>query len=222
MGGINKNLGEIVSKDIIIFGNGKYAEVSCFHFQNDSRFKVKAFTVDKEYITQDSLMGLPVIPFNDIANKYPPKNYNCFIAIGWVKNKRVRKEKYIEIKNKGYNFASYVSPQATIFDTTTIGEGSFIFENSIIEPFTKIGNNVTIWSGSYLGHHSKIENHCFVAPQATICGAVNIGEGSFIGANATLRDHITIGKRNIIGAGSLILKDTKDDETYPSSATNPQ
>lgn len=26
----NKNLGEIMSKDIIIFGNGKYAQVSCF------------------------------------------------------------------------------------------------------------------------------------------------------------------------------------------------
>jgi acetyltransferase-like isoleucine patch superfamily enzyme len=36
----------------------------------------------------------------------------------------------------------------------------------------------------------------------------------FIGVNSTIRDHVKIAKGTVIGAGSLIMKDTKEYEVY--------
>ena len=54
--------------------------------------------------------------------------------------------------------------------------------------------------------------------QIVISGGCTIGRNSFIGVNATLRDHIVIAPENIIGAGAIILKDTKDKEIYKLDA----
>lgn len=46
-----------------------------------------------------------------------------------------------------------------------------------------------------------------------------MGCDTFIGVNATIRDHVIIGKSNIIGASSLILKNTEDNKVYMEKAT---
>ena len=52
-----------------------------------------------------------------------------------------------------------------------------------------------------------------------ISGGDVVGEYTFIGVNATLRDGITIGKSNVIGAGSIIMKSTRDLEVYVPERT---
>jgi acetyltransferase-like isoleucine patch superfamily enzyme len=54
-----------------------------------------------------------------------------------------------------------------------------------------------------------------------ISGQVHIGAYTFIGVNATLRDSITVGQLNVIGAGALIMKSTKDHEVYVPERTKP-
>jgi acetyltransferase-like isoleucine patch superfamily enzyme len=41
-----------------------------------------------------------------------------------------------------------------------------------------------------------------------------VGTRSFIGVNATLRNSITIAPQTLIGAGSIIMKDTKEKGVY--------
>jgi acetyltransferase-like isoleucine patch superfamily enzyme len=43
---------------------------------------------------------------------------------------------------------------------------------------------------------------------------VRIGTRSFIGVNATLRNSITIGPQTLVGAGAIIMKDTKPKGVY--------
>jgi carbonic anhydrase/acetyltransferase-like protein (isoleucine patch superfamily) len=52
-----------------------------------------------------------------------------------------------------------------------------------------------------------------------VAGGVRIGAECFIGINATLRDHISVGRRNVIGAGAVILADTRDDAVFAATAT---
>lgn len=205
-------------KKLVIFGIGEQAEMAYYYFKNDSSYDVVGFTVDREFIDKDRLFDLPIIEFENILKEYSIEEYELFIAIGYNKVNKLRTEKYLVCKEKGYKIASYISSKASIF-TDNIGENAFILEDNTVQPYVQIGNNVTLWSGNHIGHHSCIKDNCFITSQVVISGGCIIGENTFIGVNATLRDHIKIGKSNVIGAGALILGDTEDNKVYMATAT---
>ena len=205
-------------KKLIIFGIGEQAEMAYYYFKNDSKYDIVAFTVDKKYIDKETFFDLPIVEFESIENVYSEEEYELFIAIGYNKINKLREEKYLLCKEKGYKIASYISSKASIF-TDKIGENCFILEDNTVQPYVEIGNNVTLWSGNHIGHHSIIQDNCFVTSHVVISGGCEIGENTFIGVNATLRDHIKIGKSNVIGAGALILSDTEDSKVYMANPT---
>lgn len=204
---------------IIIFGLGDISQIANFYFSSDMNYEVVAFTIDKEYIDNDTFEDLPVVAFENIEKNYSPSEFKMFIPLSYTKVNKFREQKFLEAKEKGYKFISYISPNATVATNAKIGENCFIFEDNTIQPFVTIEDNCILWSGNHIGHHSTIKAHSFIASHVVISGGVEIGENTFIGVNATLRDHIKIGKANVIGAGALILSDTEDNQVYMAIAT---
>ena len=203
-----------MKKELVIYGNGQVAQVACYMFRHDSPHVPVAFTVDPTCITSKELMGLPVVPIDDIAGRFPPSEHDAFVAVGFIQVNRLRAAKVAALKNLGYRLTTYVSPRATTFPDLTVGENCLILEDNTIQPFSAIGNNVVMWSGNHLGHHSRIGDNCFIAAHVVISGMVEVGEYSFIGVNATIRDNVKIGKANVIGAGCVILANTQDEQVF--------
>jgi sugar O-acyltransferase (sialic acid O-acetyltransferase NeuD family) len=208
-----------MKKPLVIFGVGDIAQLAHFYFRTDSEFEVAAFTVDAEYCTSSSFDGLPLVPFQEVAELYPPASHAMFVALSYAKLNAVRKDKFLAAKACGYQLASYVSSRATVLNEGRIGDNCFILEDNTIQPYVVIGDNVTLWSGNHIGHHSKIHDHNFIASQVVVSGGVVIEEASFIGVNATLRDHITIGARCVIGAGTLLLDNAEAEGVYIGAGT---
>lgn len=207
-------------KKIVLFGTGELADVVRFYLTHDSAYEVVAHTADKEYIKENSVAGFPLVAFDEIEKKFPPKDYGMFIALSYKNVNKLRAEKYALAKKKGYGLISYVSSKATVWPDLKIGDNVFIFENNVIQPYVSIGSNVIVWSGNHIGHHATIMDHCFLATHIVVSGGVVIEPYCFIGVNATLRDHITVRKDCVIGAGSLLLKDTKEKEVYACRSTD--
>jgi sugar O-acyltransferase (sialic acid O-acetyltransferase NeuD family) len=206
-------------KKIVIFGTGAFAEVAYYYLKNDSEYEIVGFSANKKFISQDNFCGLPVIPFEEIEKKFPPKEYDMFIAIVYTDVNKIREQIYNKAKTKGYNLINYVNSKAIIWDGIKMGDNCFILENVVIQPFVTIGNNVIIWSGNHIGHHSKIDDHCFITSHVVISGNVEIGSNCFLGVNSTIRDGITIAPECVIGAGSVILKDTKQKQVFSTNST---
>lgn len=199
---------------IVVFGIGQVAEVAHFYLTHDSPHEVVAFTVDRQFITDSRFHELPVVPFEEVEQHFPPQEYQMIVPVSYRKVNQLRAEKYRAAKAKGYHLISYVSSKATTWPGLSIGENCFIFENNVIQPFVKIGNNVILWSGNHIGHHSVIGDHCFLASHIVISGSVVVEPYTFIGVNATLRDGITIAPHCVIGAGALVLGDTEKAGVY--------
>ena len=53
-------------RKVVLFGNGQMACFAHTVLTNDSPHEVVAFTVDGAYITERTVLGLPVVPFEDI------------------------------------------------------------------------------------------------------------------------------------------------------------
>lgn len=206
---------------LVIFGTGQIAEVAYEYFKYDSEYDVVAFTLDESFIESETKEGLPVVPFERVERFFPPDDYQMFIAISYRDMNNLRAQKFFEAKRKGYKMATYVSSHAFVWRNVKIGEGSFIFENNVLQPFVTVGNNTIIWSGNHIGHHSKIGNHCFITSHVVISGNVEVGDYTFIGVNATIANNVKIGERNFIGAAALISRNTKPNSTYVVRPTKP-
>jgi sugar O-acyltransferase (sialic acid O-acetyltransferase NeuD family) len=199
---------------VVIFGAGKIADEAYYYLTNDSSHEVVAFSVDRAYLMQSEKLGLPVLPFEEVQEKYPPTNYKMFVAVGYQDLNKFRAQKYAQAKAKGYQLISYVCSQAANFGKVEIGDNCFILENAVIQPCSKIGSNVFLWSGNHVGHHASVGDHCYIAGHVVISGAAKIEPYCFIGVNATIGHEITIGSESFIGAGTLITKNVEPRSVY--------
>lgn len=209
-------------KKAVIFGATDFAQVASVYLRDDAGYAIEAFTVDAKYITEPSLLGIPVVPFETLAQSHSPAEFDVFCAIGFSKVNAARRAVYERCGALGYRMPSYVNSNVRRWKETAIDDGCFIFENNVIQPFVKIGQNCVLWSGNHIGHHSTIGNNVFIASHAVISGRCAIGDNVFLGVNATVRDGITVAANCVIGAGTLILKDTIDGGVYKGTNTLPQ
>ena len=198
---------------LIILGASAIAEVAYEYFTHDSPFDVVSFVVDREYMTSDHLLGLPVTPLDEVDERYPASGHRFFVATNYAARNALRKRMYGEMKAKGYAAASYVSSRAFVWPNCQIGEHCFLLEDNTLQPFSRIGVNVVLWSGNHIGHHSTIGDHTFVSSHVVVSGCCRIGASGFLGVNATIANNVTVGDDCIVGAGALVLGDVPAGET---------
>lgn len=196
---------------LVVFGASGLARVVCCYFTHDSPYTVAAFTVDAEYMREDTQLGLPVVPFKGVEVLYPPDEFGMFVAVAMPK---LRAAKCNEAKAKGYELASCVCSTATIWPGTDIAENCLVGPLVSIEPFAKIGKDVWLTDGCVVAHDASIGDHCYLAGHAVVLGEATVEPYCFLGANSTIRDRITIARECVVGAGALILKDTREKGVY--------
>ena len=196
---------------IIIFGNGEIADLAMYYFKNDSDYLVNCFCVDDEKLNGTTFNNLPVYSKEEILNNFKPSDYLMHIAISYKKMNLQRAEKFKYFKDKGYNFASYVSTKSVYWNDIYYGENCFILENQTIQPKVKIGNNVMIWSGNHIGHGSIIRDHTYISSHVVISGNCQIGEKCFFGVNSTIKDFTKIGNECFVGMGATVSKNLSDN-----------
>ena len=210
-------------KPLIIFGLGKIADVAYHHIVRDREYQVVAFTCDAKWLPADTPdnthYGLPVLPFEEIEQRYPPETVSMFVAIGYHELNALRAAKCEAAKAKGYNLISYISPRADHGPWLDVGENCLILDGVGIQPGVKIGNNVSLWNNVLIGHHSVIQDHCWLAAGATVGGVVTLGQRSFVGLNATIGGELSIGADSFLGAATLVLKSAPPRSVFIAPGT---
>ncbi len=199
------------AQNLIIIGDSAFAEVAYEYFTHDSPYDVVGFAVEGEFLTRDSLFGLPVMPLDELEARFPSADHSFYAALVYTQMNRLRTRLYKQVKAMGYAPASYVSSRAFVWHNVEIGEHAFIFEDNTLQPFVVLGDNVVLWSGNHIGHHSRINHNCFIASQVVVSGFCSIGENCFVGVNATFGNNLSVGDDCLIGAGALIARDVADD-----------
>ena len=166
-------------KKVVIFGTGELAQ-RIFFYLKDSDDQVVAFCANKSKIDKEELLGLPVIAFENIKEKFPPSKFSMFIALAYSEMNKKRTEFFNEAKNKGYELYSFIHPSTKIWDEFEMGENCFILANNVIQPFVKIGNNVLIGSNNLISHNTAIGDNCFITSNVTMGGHITIGKNCLV------------------------------------------
>jgi sugar O-acyltransferase (sialic acid O-acetyltransferase NeuD family) len=207
--------------NLVIFGTGQIAEVAHYYFSEDSGYDVAGFTVDRDYLQRSEVMGLPVVPFEEAATRFPPDDFELFVAMGYRNLNADRAAKVAAARAIGYRLAHYVSSRAWVWSGFEPRDNQFIMEHNTVQPYVTIGENTTLWSGNHIGHHTAIGANVFIASHVVVSGSVTVGDNCFLGVNATVADNLTIGSGCVLGAGALVVRSAPDNTVFPGAASEP-
>ena len=204
---------EAEPRRLVIIGDSAFAQVAFEYFSVDTPYEVVAFAAEREHLKRNELFGLPVVAFEDLPLLYPPREHSFYAALVYTESNRLRARLFRAAKGMGYSPASYVSPRAFVWRNAELGEHVFVFEDNVIQPFVRIGDNVVLWSGNHIGHHSSVGSDCFFSSHVVVSGFVGVGRRCFLGVNSTIVNNVNVGDDCLLGAASLVLDDVPDGTT---------
>ncbi len=182
------------------------AEVVAEYVDATHGLEVVAFTIEKKYIGESEFAKKPLIAFEELENIYSKENIEILVltAFGEGSPRIRKKEKSLEIKNKGYSLFSFIDPGAYVAKSAQVGENCIVLKGVVVEPNAIIENGVFLRSESYVSHGSRIGEYSYLAPRATVAGQVIVGGFCFLGVNCTIHDRKKIGDHAIIGGGAVV------------------
>lgn len=189
-------------RSLLIIGAGGHGEVVCDIAENVGQWKSICFLDDNPNV--DKCLDYDVVGTINDLNKFSNMFDDFVIAIGDNTKRMVIYEK---VKQLGLNIPSLIHPSAIVSRHSVIGKGSVIMANAVVNANTVIGEACIINTGCVIEHDCSIGCYVHISPKACITGTVYIDDLNWIGANSTIKNNVHIGKSNIIGAGSVVLKD---------------
>jgi sugar O-acyltransferase (sialic acid O-acetyltransferase NeuD family) len=199
-----------MARKLVVIGNTAFAQIAAEYFDVDSDYEVVGFSVEREYLTQSTLAGHPVVPFEELEGSFAPDAHDVYVAATYTQLNRLRTRLAESAKARGYGLASYISSRAFLWRNVEVDEHCFIFEDNTVQPFVKVGRNVVLWSGNHIGHHSTIGDNTFVSSHVVISGFCSIGENCFLGVNATIANNVVLGRDVWLGPNTNVVKDVPD------------
>lgn len=204
-----------MKKKVIIIGTTMYsAELRVI--MNKEGIDVLAFSVDSKYKTESFFYGLPVCEIENLERLFDMSNVEIVLGLGYSQMNDVRKEKFFECKNKGYQIGTFCSSSANVL-TDKIGQGSVIMPMSYVGPYSEVGFCNVIRAGSVLSHHDKLGDFNWIADGCVFGGGVKIGNNTFIGLGSTIRNEVIIKDYTFVGAHSYLGRNTLENTPYLGS-----
>lgn len=135
------------------------------------------------------------------------------IGIGYL-HLEFKSHLFKQLKEKGFDFLTFVHPSCIVDNTAIIGEGSILFPGVIVDQGSQIGQNTILNCGVIVSHDCNVGDHSFVAPGVVFSGRCNLGDMCFVGSGSVLKNDVCITENVTIGAGSLVLKSIEKHGKY--------
>lgn len=200
---IHNSIGVKITMKYLIVGNSVYASMLYDYLNADGRFEIAGFTVEADYITNNSFEGLNVIPFENIEKDCSPNSYKLFMGVGYSEMNDVKEHLFEIYRNKGYRFETYIHPSAIIPSDLKLGEGNVFFEGVIVQRGCVIGDCNVFFARTLIAHNCSIGNYNSFS-FASLAGHVIIQNKCFMGMGSVLNEKITIEDRVFIGANAYV------------------
>lgn len=193
-------------KKVIIIGASGHGKVIA-DIVSCSGNEVVGFLDDANDVQNTKVLDFPVLGKLEDYKKYLDCEF--VIAIG---NPYIRKEIAEKID---VNWHTAIHPTAVISKfETSIGKGSVVMANAVINPSAKIGEHCIINTGAVVEHDNVLEDFVHISPNATLAGVVKVGKSTHIGVGASVKQVINIAADCQIGAGAVIVRDITESGTY--------
>jgi len=189
--------------DIILIGGGGHCKAAIDVIEQEGLFHIIGI-IDKPEMLGKSVLNYKIIGDDSELVHLSKSCKNALISVGQIKTPCSRIKLFNMLLKIGFELPTIVSPRAYISKYSSVGIGSIIMHDVIINAGAKIGDNCIINTKSLIEHGSDIRDHCHIATNVIINGEVVVGEGSFIGSGVVTREGIKINNNSFAKAGTVV------------------
>lgn len=195
-----------MKEQVIIIGASGHGKVVADIIQKSGDIVV-GFLDDNPELGEN-FVGFPFLGKTEKFTDY--QNCKFMIAIG---NVGIREK--IANKMESVSWYTAIHPSAQISDIeTSIGEGTVVMANVVINSGARIGRHCIINSGAIVEHDNQIEDFAHISVGAKLAGTVYIGKRSWVGIGAVVSNNLSICEDCMIGAGAVVVKNIEENGTY--------
>jgi sugar O-acyltransferase (sialic acid O-acetyltransferase NeuD family) len=201
---MNKDQGELC----VIFGAGGHARVlldSLFQMHLSYSFVI----LDRPGPhTHSAVMGIQVAGDDSLLPELIASGATRFVVgLGATGDNDPRQRLFEMGISNGLEPLTVRHPSAIWSRWCSIGAGSQLLPQSVVNPGAMLGVNVIVNTAAVVEHDCVIGDHVHIATGAAVAGSVRIGALAHIGCGATVKEGITIGEGAIVGAGAVVVDD---------------
>jgi sugar O-acyltransferase (sialic acid O-acetyltransferase NeuD family) len=193
---------------LVIVGASGHAKVVIDIVEKEARYEITHLLDDNPALHGKSFFGYRVMGATPSLLGAAGEKPLTLVAIG---DNGARQRIARTLREKGFELARAVHPQAQIARGAVIGAGTVIMAGAVVNSDAAIGENVIVNTGATVDHDCVVGDGVHIAPGAHLCGGVYIGAGSFIGAGTVIIPGIRVGSNAIVGAGSTLLEDVSEN-----------
>jgi sugar O-acyltransferase (sialic acid O-acetyltransferase NeuD family) len=199
-------------KPLLLLGGGGHCHAAIDVIEAEAQYRIVGVVLP---LSDDSgpVLGYPIVGSDDDLAALLAETQRALITVGHIKSPATRMRLFDWIKNHGAELPVVRSPRAYCSRRATIGKGSILMHDSLINANAEIGVNCIVNSQALIEHDVEVGDHCHISTGARVNGGVRVGTGCFIGSGAVLKEGIEIGNGTIIGAGEVVLRDVEPGRT---------
>jgi len=143
--------------------------------------------------------------FEDIKD-----NNHIPVALG-IGSNNIRAKLFEKVKINGFKIVTLIHPSCIVSSNISIDEGTVIMPNVVVNANASIGRGAILNTSCVIEHECRIDDFVHISPNVALAGNVKIRQSSHIGIQSCVIQGLTIGENCIIGAGSVVTKNIKDD-----------
>jgi len=165
----------MIKPKIILIGAGGHGKVLVDAIILQGKYEIAGFVDSKIDIGTEIFRNYRVILQQNELSKI--SNYADFFIVA-IGNNTIREKIYAEAE-KYIKPAIIIHPSAIIGSDVSIGDGTVVLINSVINTCSRIGKNAIVNSGVIIDHECTIGSH------------IHLSIGTLVGSNTVIGDNIT-------------------------------
>jgi sugar O-acyltransferase (sialic acid O-acetyltransferase NeuD family) len=189
-------------KKLILVGGGGHCKSCIDVIEQESKYEIVGI-LDQDELIGQKVLGYEIIGSDDDMQKYVDQGFTFLLTVGQINTPSLRKKLFGKLQNHQAKIATIVSPRAYVSKHATIGEGTIIMHDVLVNANAFIGTNCIINSKALIEHDTCIEDNCHISTGAVINGGVVVKEGTFFGSNAVSKEYVETNINDFIKAGSI-------------------
>jgi sugar O-acyltransferase (sialic acid O-acetyltransferase NeuD family) len=198
-------------KNLILIGGGGHCK-SVIDVAESAGYKILG-VLDMPEEVGNSVLDYMVIGTDDDIPQYAQKA-DFIITVGFIKNPSIRIRIYNKVKQVGGKLATIVASTAHVSRYASLGEGTVVMHQAVVNAGAKVGNNCIINTFCNIEHDAVIGDQSHISTGTMVNGDCKIGECVFIGSQSVIANGVTVADNIIVGAGSIVRKSISEQGIY--------
>jgi sugar O-acyltransferase (sialic acid O-acetyltransferase NeuD family) len=162
------------------------------------------------------VLGVPHAGGDEVLPALLARDPGCAAAIGVGKVDASPRRASIQAAAEalGYQFPTFVSPDAVVNVEVELGAGTSVFDGAVINSGVVAGPTCIVSTNATVEHDCRLGTNVHIGPGATVSGGVTIGDHTFLGAGAVVIHGRRIAPGCLVGAGAVVIDDLIEPGTY--------